>query len=272
MILEENSMARHSTLAFALALGIGAAAFAATPPTVYEDFSNNTDTYWTGVGNRTGSDNYGWSELDTTGTTVNAPSHVASGGGELGGAIHRGSTSQYGFDIGAITSSDVLHADGVYKWSGSGSGQFYFGFYNSATHAASNGDPRNFVGIELDDSHNVLQFVANGIGSNRQNNSPADVLPSDTIQWSMDYNGAGKLVTVVNGVTLNNDAGSGYFFTPVTLDRFGLFPSPFGDSDGGGAFDDITFSSLNPLPVPEPASLGVVAIFGLALARRRRVA
>jgi hypothetical protein len=86
----------------------------------------------------------------------------------------------------------------------------------------------------------------------------------------MDYDGAGKLVTVVNGVSLTNNAGAGYFASPVTFDRFGLFPSPFGDSNGAGFLDDITFSSLN--PIPEPASLGLLSLCGLVLIRRQRIA
>jgi hypothetical protein len=270
----ERMMAHLKSITMILAVaGLSASAFAATPPTVFEDFSNNTDSYWLGVNNRGPStDNFGWSNSDNTGNTVNAPSHAASGGGELGGTMHRGSAAaQYGFDIGSITSSDVLHADGVYRFGGAARSQVYFGFYNSVTHGTSSGDPRNFIGIELEDLHNVLIFLANGISSNRENLSPAQSLPADrTVQWAMDYDGAGKLVVTVDGVTLTDNPGSGYFFAPVTLDRFGVFPSAFGDSEGTGYWDDITFSSLNAIPTPEPASLGALAIGGLALVRRRR--
>src|SRR6476619_5931169 len=44
-----------------------------------------TDPSWTGINNRSGVQNYGWTNTDNTGNSVNSPDHTATGAGEIGG-------------------------------------------------------------------------------------------------------------------------------------------------------------------------------------------
>jgi hypothetical protein len=267
-------------LAFAVAVGVSASAFGAVIPTVYEDFTTNSDTRWIGFRNRppNGVNDFGWRDSDTTENTVLSPSGKSSGGGELGGPMQRNInggapavvTNDYGFPTGTLTPSDTLHADGVYRF-GSGGGNYFFGWYNSAAYmdGIPDGGPRNFLGIQLDDGFKHFAHVARHDHRERGNNGPASISQTETVTWSMDYNGAGVLTATIGGDTIVVNAGGGYFSgSPTTFDRFGLFSDNTSGGVGDHALDDITFSSLN--PVPEPASLGLLAMGAVAMLRRRR--
>jgi hypothetical protein len=254
-----------SILAAAVATGLATSAFAVVVPTVYEDFTTNSDGRWIGVNNRNPANNFGFSNTDNTGTTPAAPSTKVSAGGEMGGPNERGNLADYGFSTGNIAGTDTLHADGVYRFGNLGSGTWFFGWYNASSHMSAGGDPRNFVGLQFDDSRDIYSHIAKA--DDRVRGGRHTVLPTDaTIQWTMDYDGA-ALSGVINGVAYSVNAGGSYM-TGVTLNRFGLFTSSASGPVGGGYFDDITFSSLN--PVPEPASLGLLALGGLTAMRRRK--
>jgi hypothetical protein len=262
-------------LAAAVVAGLSTSAFAVVQPTTYEDFTTNSDGRWTGVGNRTnpGVNDYGWSDTDQTGNTVVPASGNVSVNGELAGSVQRGNFSHYGFDTGAMLPTDVLHADGVYRYI-SGSGNLFLGFYNSADHITAGGDPRNFIGIQLDDSRAALYHNARSDHNDRTHNGPANVAGSgNVIPWSIDYNGAGQTTfTIGSDVNIVLNSGGGYFTGgggPATVfDRFGIFPGSTSDAAGVIAIDDITFSSTR--PVPEPASLGLLAVGSMLVLRRRK--
>ena len=268
-----------SSAAFAFAILVNSSAFVMAVPTVYEDFSSDTDAYWDGNGNRSaaGVNDYGWSNSDNTGNVVTAPSGGVSAAGEAGGFLQRGNFSDYGFDTGAMLPTDVLHADGVYKYS-SGSGNVFFGFYNQASHITAGGDPRNFIGIQLDDGIKALYHNARDDHNDRTHNGPADVASSGaTIKWSIDYNGNGQTTFTMGsdvGIVLNS--GAGYFTGggggPTVFDRFGFFSGSTSDASGEMYWDDITFSSNNPL-VPEPSSLVLLAagLLSMVWMGRRRL-
>jgi hypothetical protein len=261
--------------AVAVAAGLSTTAFAVIQPTTYEDFTTNSDGRWVGVGNRSnpGVNDYGWADTDNTGNAVIPASGLVSVNGELGGSIQRGNLSHYGFDTGAMDPTDVLHADGVYRHMG-GSGNWFIGFYNSADHITTGGDPRNFIGIQLDDSVAALYHNARSDHNDRTHNGPANIAAGGTtVTWSIDYNGAGQTTfSIGSDVNIVLNSGAGYFTGgggPATVfDRFGIFPGSTSDSSGLIALDDITFSSTN--PVPEPASLGLLAIGSLVALRRRK--
>jgi hypothetical protein len=255
------------------------AANAVLVPTVYEDFSSDTDLYWDGNGNRSnpGSNDYGWSDTDNTGDSVIPVSGNVSKAGELGLYIQRGNSSDYGFDTGAITPTDMFHADGVYQWI-DGSGNWFFGFYNQADHVTAGGDPRNFIGFQLDDSRAVYVHNARSDHNDRTHSGPQQLPNAETVAWSIDYDGNGLTTFVINGVTINHNSGAGYFTGggggPTVFDRFGLFPGPTSDSVGVIAMDDITFSSHNPIPddgvIPEPSTLLIVLCCAAGLIPTRR--
>jgi hypothetical protein len=218
--------------------------------TFFEDFTTNSDGRWIGNGNRSGANNnYGWSDTDVTGTSPNPPGGAtASGAGELGGSIQRGNFSDYGYNIGSLTPTDTLHADGVYHWI-SGSGNWFFGFYNQASHMTAGGDPRNFIGFQLDDSRAVLVHNARSDHNDRTHQGPQQLPMATTVTWSLDYDGNGQTTFVINGSTYVHNSGSGYFTGgggPATVfNRFGLFPGSTSDSAGQFGMDDITFTIGN---------------------------
>jgi hypothetical protein len=220
----------------------------------FEDFTTNSDGRWIGNGNRSNpqpgglGNNYGWSDSDNTGTSPNPPSgQTATGTGEFGGSIQRGNFSDYGYNIGTLLPDQPFHADGVYTWVG-GSGNWFVGFYNQAFHMTAGGDPRNFVGIQMDDSRAALYHNARSDHNDRTHNGPAQVVSEDVpVTWSIDYNGAGQTTfTIGSDVNIVLNSGSGYFTggggPPTVFNRFGFFPGSTSDSAGQVAFDDITFT------------------------------
>jgi hypothetical protein len=268
---------RSSFLSFsaALALAIFVNSSAYGVPTVYEDFTTDTDGYWAGSGNRgaASANNYGWSDSDNTGNAVAAPSGGATGGGELGGFLQRGpSSGDYGFPTGNLDPLvDVLHADGVYTHV-SGSGNMYVGFYNQATHGSGGGDPRNMIGIQFDDGTGVLVHLARDDNNQREHGGPAHIAANTTIKWSIDYDPVAETGDfVVDGTAYQVPEGAGYFgdgVGPTIFDRFGIWSVDVADSVGESYWDDITFSSNN--PIPEPSAVILLLCGALALVGARR--
>jgi hypothetical protein len=257
-------------VAFAFAILANSSAFGV--PTVYENFTNDTDAYWDGSGNRSnpGANDYGWSDSDNTGNVVTAPSGNVSAAGEAGGFMQRGNTSYYGFDTGDINpETDTFHADGVYRYV-SGSGNMFFGFFNAASHMTG-GDTRNFIGIQMDDGRAALYHGSTGVSQHREHNGPVDVASSGaTIKWSIDWdpvNGADMTIGSDSAHVDSEFGGEAH----AMLNRFGFFSGDTSDTVGQVYWDDITFSSNN--PVPEPATLvllsvGLLSMGTLGLRRR----
>ncbi|HWB54284.1 MAG TPA: PEP-CTERM sorting domain-containing protein [Tepidisphaeraceae bacterium] len=264
-------------IAFIVAAGLVAPAFGALQQ-VTDNFNSNTDSYWDGVGNRTSPQNFGWSNSDNTGNSVNPPSGTATGGGEMGGQITRNGNIQayYAFNVGSVTSSDVLSASGVYQYV-SGSGGINIGWFLGATSTGSGGDDRNFIGISLDDGKNVYTHASTGSGDYREQASDIPTLTAGvTYPFSIVFDpaangGQGTITATFGNSTHVENIQSGVIGSIPALDHFGLFPVGSSAVHTVTAYmDDLTFTSANPLPAPEPASLGMLSAGAILLSRRRR--
>jgi hypothetical protein len=267
---------RLKLAAFSMALCVGMSAFGAT---VTENFDSNTDLYWIGVNNRLTPQNYGWSDTN----------HTGGANGELGGTFARQATQaasgDYGFDIGSFVAAGddplILTASGVFRTVAGGSGNVRVGFYNAAVHDSGGSDSRNHIGFSVTDGHLVTPIFSRPDNEQRGNVIDFAASVGNTIPWEFTFDQAnGRMTGSFNGVTFTNsdaegnpwvEMGSDYYRPeeggPSTFDRFGVFPIT-----GGGAsevyLDDITFTSDN--PIPEPASLSLLAMGALATLRRRR--
>lgn len=254
-------------LGLILAVGCVSPAFG----TLYQDtenFNTNTDSYWDMVGNYTSPQNFGWSNTDNTGTSVNPPGGTATGAGELGGQITRNGTTQayYAFNVGSVTSSDTLTATGVYEYV-SGSGGINIGWFYAPTSTGSGGDDRNFIGISLDDGKNPYTHASTGSGDYREQASNIPTLIAGTVYpFTIAYDptansGNGTISVTIDGITHTENIQSGVIGSIPSLDHFGLFPVGSSAVHTVTAYmDDLTFTSANPLPAPEPASTAMLAL------------
>jgi hypothetical protein len=273
------------------ALGFAAPAFAAQ---VTEPFSNDSDVYWAHQGNRTSPENYGYTSTDQTGTTVNPPGAdgipgnaddgVATGSGELGGSISRGGPNPnfYGFNVGSINpATQGFNVSGVVR-SNVADGAFFFGYFAGASsYPDVNGDLANFIGLLVNDGHDVFGFDythETSPGSRHRTGSelPTLDLPLGTaVPFGMEYTpqvgatlGTLRVSVGANSATATFENG----FPAITdaLTHFGIVPQGTGTGISDVYFDDLTFTSDNPIPVPEPASLGLLGVGGLLAMRRRK--
>ncbi len=232
-------MKQTTLLAFALILGIGASAFGAT---VTQDFTNDTDTLWEGMNNRTSGQNFGWSNTDNTGTAVNPPGGTATGAGELGGTLTRASSppvSFYGFNVGGLLASQPIEAKGVIRLvTRGGSSGYVLGFFNSTTSFANSSDPDNFLGFYFDDGYTTYT-VPNGTEIADDGQADPQSFPAVTVPFSISWNGAGTMTTSIGGSVPVVEGAS--FSDPFT--HFGIAPV----NDNGGPLvvylDDLTFTS-----------------------------
>lgn len=269
---------------------------------VTETFGTNSDGRWDSLNNRTPPQDYGWSNTDNTGTAVrppgpdgipgNADDGVATGAGELGGVIHRPqipdfpSTDEptptfYGFNVGAITpATEGFNISGVMR-SDRRDGAVFLGYFTGADSFPNRGkDVKNFIGVLINDGGAEMYTQIYNRNRSREGAQFAPI-PTDgtTLPFALAYD-APPAGTTGNG-TLRASFGtnSATFNIPNTivqdiddLTHFGFFPQV---RDAGPDasfselyFDDLTFTSDN--PIPEPASLGLLSL-GAVMALRRRV-
>jgi hypothetical protein len=259
-----------SAFAFALAT-IGASSASGGPfgSQVTENFETNTDLYWEGLNHRTAPQNYGWS--NNTDKTQNSL-------GEMGGTFWRDESPAnfYGFNIGTFDpSTDDFAVSGLLRTSAGTAATVFLGYFAGASSYSSGGQPKHFLGVQLDDG--VTAYVHAKDASFGDRNGPvlAPSLSSTvTYPFSLTYDaegnsGRGTLTLDITGRgshTLLLSLGRQDAISDLT--HFGVFP---GSADGGPCstfFDDLTFSSEN--QIPEPASLAIVCLGGLLAVRRRR--
>jgi hypothetical protein len=285
-------MSRSTRILIAAFVGSLSASVFGAYPVVTEHFDNNTDSYWDHLNNKPAdgkSQDYGWSSSNNTGSAINPPGGTASAGGELGGLMTRipegvSNANYYAFNTGALNpQTDALHADGVYNLGAlGGSTGFLLGFFKDATSFAQldpahhNDNPANFMGIYFLDGNKPQAEIWDASGFEDRSNQVGTTLANgDTVPFSMDWapppagvnHEKGTLTINVNGSSTTIEFTDDF---PLSLTHFGILGA--GHSGGGmtGWLDDLSFSSLNPILVPEPASLSLLAIGGLSLARRRR--
>ena len=252
---------RLKMLAFAIVVGASATAFGAT---VTENFDNNTDGTWEHLNNEVPPQNYGWRAADGT---INA-----SGSNALGGTISRTATPTfYGFNIGEHDPrTEALHAEGtLYVQQRDGGSGWNFGFFSGASSFGTGGDARNAFIWGLSDGEDAQLFVYSPTGGRDRSGFETIDLSGAvpfTLDWDPTAGSKGVLTGTINGVT--HTAGFGGDHTGEAFTHFGIL----GVSAAGGAsigyLDNVTFTSKN--PIPEPASLGLLAMGALATLRRRR--
>lgn len=256
-------------VALAIASGVAPPAFGAT---VSENFDNNTDlagSGWEFLNNRTPPQSYGWSDASNL-----------SGSAALGGVIQRDSSPAnfYAANIGSFDpDTETFTASGtMYVKSGpGGSSGFYLGWFNGASSYGSGGDPANFAGIGFGDMRNAQAFIFSDTqGRDRSGVDPAQAFDAQ-YSWSMTWNpppagGSEKgqlVVTLPTGTQSVSYGGDLPNLDPFT--HFGVMGISADGGSGEFYLDNLSYSSKN--PVPEPASLSLLAMGAVAaLGRRRR--
>jgi hypothetical protein len=251
---------------------------------VTENFNTDSDGRWQAVGNRTAPQNYGFTNTDNSGSTVkppgpdgipgNADDGVATGAGEFGGIIARPvlapfpspNATLYGFDVGAIDPfTEGFNVSGVIR-SNRKDGAFFLGYFAGATSFPDeNKNAKNFVGILVNDGGNeVFTQIYNPNGSREGGQVPTPVPVDGTVvPFGMAYNpppagtGNGSLRVSVGNNTATTNIPNNIVESIADLTRFGVFPQVRDQPDNPNSvsfsevyFDDLTFTSKNPISVP----------------------
>src|SRR5262245_17495578 len=159
-----------SGIAMACGIVLSSPAFAVTP--ISEDFTTDpAPRGWSGVGNKTAPNNYGFGNTDNTGSSVNPPGGTATGAGEIGGAINRGPNAVYGVDLGAAVDFKTtdMFVKGVLRLAASGSSTTLNLGWGQGINSAigSGGEPGALLGMSWDDGwngSNGLKARGNGFG------------------------------------------------------------------------------------------------------------
>jgi len=237
---------------------------------ISEDFTTDpTPRGWSGVNNTTPPQNYGYSTGDVTGTSVNPPGGTASGPGEIGGSITRRSSPAnfYGLDLGgALSTTTPFTVTGVLNLHRDGGSGLFFGYSNGVSSYGSGGDPSNFLGVQFDDGESPIPVAFTPGQSRTRTLAIYSPLPNDTtLPFSFTYDGSGAMTVVIDNrtATLNISPGD---YNPWT--HFGIMAV---SADGGTSqfwVDDLSVTAVT--VIPEPASLGLLALGGLSGLRRRR--
>ena len=269
---------RLTKFAFAIALSGSATAFGAT---LTENFSTDpTARGWSGVNNTTPPNSYGYSAgTDNTLSSVAPPAGggAATGAGEAGGAINRGPNSFYGVNLGGPIDLEFnnVNVKGVVILTNRGSSTtLNMGWSQGiATVNGDGSDPTNFMGMAWDDGFNGsggmrirnTSSVASGSGPSFPDPNSVTPVP---MPFQMDWNVGTRTFTMTLG------ANSGQVTVPLgdlpgmpIVTHWGLWGRTGASPDNANTLfiDDVTYTA-----VPEPASLGLLSLGGLALARRRR--
>ena len=262
---------RRSTAAVlaAAVAGISAPAFGAS--LVTENFSNNTNGYWQHPNSTTAPQNYQWVNTDNTGTAVAPPVGTASGAGEMGGVFTRvnrpslgGLPNFYGFNIGTLSITEQFEASGVIRVTQAGGGSgINIGFFNGidsfSAEEESFGDPEkadhhsNFMGINFDDGLDAWVNIFDFDGSRDRSDIPQNLTVGQTIPFSMEWTPppAGTSEKGVFTVSINNGPDHVQNYTGdlefVDFTHFGVFSGIVAGGQSTAYFDDLTFTSENPL-------------------------
>ncbi len=271
-----SRLGRGKAFIFAVVAVLVAGAAARASTLVTETFSSNTDlagSGWESLNNRSSPQNFGWSNTDNTGSSVNPPvSGTATGAGELGGTVTRAGSpaSFYAYNVGSVDPTvDDIDARGVIRYS-SGSGGFNLGYFRGASSYGSGGNAVNFVGFFFDDARNAYATVFDANGSRSRDDSPYDLVAGQTHAFRMQYKTNGfnpdTLVLTLDGNVFTMGLGP---ITPPPLlpfTHFGILPTSAAGPSAQIWLDDLTFTT-NPA-VPEPGALGVLGAISMAARRR----
>lgn len=289
-------VSKRLSAAVALCAGMCLAAQSFGAFQVTETF--DSDPGWLREGGVNGVDghNFGFAPASNeTGLTA-PPVGPVTGPGEAGGNLGRGSPASYGDDIGTLTLNDDLRVDGVMRFPNTGE-QMLFGWYNSTVTGGGDGRRPHLLGFrqvargggghhmqiylgtptaDPVEDRQIERLAFDGETAARrvvnENAYPftliydADGGPSNFgsitlfIDGADSVEGAGDESVTVNLSEAHRNSG-------LTFDRFGMTSGPTsGEGSQVAFFDDLTYTSN----VPEPASLGLLAMGGLLALRRRR--
>jgi len=182
----------------------------------FDTEASTTANGWTGVGNRTSPNNYGWADTDIvlgTGTS-----------GAVGGIIARSAAYSYFADtnIGIFDRTKTLHLSGSFRLENDNfDGSFFLGYFDHNNLPAPGAQINNFLGIQIDEPggnpdlfRSWARIYGGGIwgGSDQINLSQNTVLTFDLL-WTGSANGSGTLTGTLAGqpVNVTMDAGTGTF-------------------------------------------------------------
>jgi hypothetical protein len=210
----------------------------------------------------------------------------------------------YGFNIGTVNprgsagvAGDTLRFSAVTRYITAGASGILIGFSNGAPSSAggtASGSFQNFIGIVLGDGrtiryrahdmNNVQLFNVTPAGSNIPNTGGGDPdgagpLTDSGTPVRIDFLYDPGADSAANGTLDVSIDGVALAQTTITaaqkgaigdLTRFGFFSVKTTPPSGTATvfFDDVTFSSFN--PVPEPASVGLLAMSAGAMLQQRR--
>jgi len=254
----------------AVAMAFGLWAIGAHAASVTENFDTNSDSRWEHSNNKTAPENYGWQNTNTAGGAA----------GELGGTITRSAAvhSYYAFNIGNFNpATTALTASGKYHLeTHGGSSGILLGFFNGANSlpnvANHDGNPKNFLGSYIIDGNDPWGYLWDPGGFQDRAEIPGGSLAEPgtydfTMTWDPTLGSKGRLTFGITGFGTGSVDYSG---DPIgsNITHFGIMNPDVSGGNDVFAFDNLTFTSAN--PIPEPASLALVSIGGLALLRRRR--
>jgi hypothetical protein len=263
--------------AFAVVAGLSASAFGVI--TITETFDDDpTARGWSGVANDDGVFNdYGFSNTDTTGSAVNPSWGSATGAGEIGGKVNRGPDSFYGVDLAQGSPIDFSTTDmfvsGVMNNPSSGSSTtLNMGWSQGFTSVVGDGgDPTSALFITWDDGVAGDLEARSATGGIDSTSGPNRPIGGPTIPFTMDWDSAtGTLTVDLNGdvgtLVLGNDKND-----LPDLTHWGLWGRTNHSPDNSNFIwiDDLQYTGNAP-PIPEPTSLALLGLGGVALLGRRR--
>jgi hypothetical protein len=221
---------------------------------------------WTGIGNRTSPNNYGWADADIvlgTGTS-----------GAVGGVIARAAAYSYFADtnIGIFDRTKTLHLSGSFRLENDNfDGSFFLGYFDHNNLPAPGAPINNFLGIQIDEPganpdlfRSWARVYDNAVvGSDQINLSQNTTLTFDLL-WTGSANGSGTLTGTLAGQPVNVTVGEG----AGTFTAFGLLIRGISDTDlktGNCYFDNLAYTksqqtitqwNFNPFNSDLPTSKG----------------